>query len=140
MLFRSLSKAGGAYKEFRKTLAFGIASILGNGKQMVSWIHIDDLCNQFLFALENENIVGSYNAVAPMPVSNKVLTLAIAKVLCPKFYIQAYVPTFILKIMLGERSVEILKSATVSSKKMEVAGFQFLFPTAEMAIKNLENK
>ena len=98
-----LSRLGGAYIEFRKTLAFGIASILGNGKQMVSWIHIDDLCNQFIYALENEKMEGSYNAVAPMPVSNKTLTLAIAKIICPKFYIPTYVPTFILKIMLGQR-------------------------------------
>ena len=135
-----LSRLGGAYIEFRKKLAFGIASILGNGKQMVSWIHIDDLCNQFLFALENEKMEGSYNAVAPMPVSNKTLTLAIAKIICPKFYIPTYVPTFILKIMLGERSVEILKSTTVSSKKIEDAGYKFLFATAEIAIQNLEGQ
>jgi uncharacterized protein len=135
-----LSRLGGAYVEFRKTLAFGIASILGTGKQMVSWIHIDDLCNQFIFALENEKIEGSYNAVAPMPVSNKALTLAIAKVMCPKFFIPTHVPTFMLKLMLGDRSIEILKSATVSSKKIENAGYKFLFSSAEEAIQNLENK
>jgi uncharacterized protein (TIGR01777 family) len=135
-----LSKLGGAYVEFRKTLAFGIASILGNGKQMISWIHIDDLCNQFIFALENEKMEGAYNAVAPSPMSNKALTLAIAKVMCPKFFIPTFVPTFILKIMLGARSIEILKSATVSCKKIEQVGFKFLYPTAEGAIKNLEGK
>jgi uncharacterized protein len=133
-----LSRLGGAYVEFRKTLAFGIASILGTGKQIVSWIHIDDLCNQFIFALENEKIEGSYNAVAPLPVSNKSLTLAIAKLMCPKFFIPTFIPTFILKIMLGDRSVEILKSATVSSKKIENAGYKFLFSSAEEAIQNLE--
>lgn len=135
-----LSRLGGAYVEFRKTLAFGIASILGTGKQMVSWIHIDDLCNQFIFALENEKIEGSYNAVAPMAVSNKALTLAIAKVMCPKFFIPTHVPTFMLKLMLGDRSIEILKSATVSSKKIEYTGYKFLYSSAEEAIQNLENK
>lgn len=135
-----LSRLGGAYVEFRKTLAFGIASILGTGKQMVSWIHIDDLCNQFIFALENEKIEGSYNAVAPMAVSNKALTLAIAKVMCPKFFIPTHVPTFMLKLMLGARSIEILKSATVSSKKIEYTGYKFLYSSAEEAIQNLENK
>lgn len=135
-----LSKLGGAYVEFRKSLAFGIASILGNGKQMISWIHIEDLCNQFVFALENENMEGSYNAVAPMPLSNEELTLAIAKIICNRFFIPLKVPTFILKIMLGDRSVEILKSATVSSKKIEGIGYNFLFPKAVEAIKNLENK
>lgn len=135
-----LSKFGGAYVEFRKSLAFNIASILGNGKQMISWIHMEDLCNQFIFALENEQIEGSYNAVAPVPVSNKALTIAMAKIVCPKFFIPAYVPTFILKIMLGARSIEILKSATVSSKKIEQAGYMFLYPAVEGAIKNLEGK
>jgi uncharacterized protein len=135
-----LSKLGGAYVEFRKTLVFGIASILGNGKQMISWIHIDDLCNQFIFALENEKMEGAYNTVAPSPMSNKALTLAIAKVMCPKFFIPTYVPTFILKIMLGARSIEILKSATVSCKKIEQAGYTFLYPTVTKAINNLEQK
>jgi uncharacterized protein len=135
-----LSKLGGAYVEFRKTLAFGVASILGNGKQMISWIHVDDLCNQFIFALENENMEGAYNAVAPSPMSNKALTLAIGKIMCPRFFIPTYVPTFILKIMLGARSIEILKSATVSSKKIEQAGYKFLFPKVTEAINNLEQK
>ena len=46
-----------------------IAAILGNGKQIVSWIHIDDLCRMFIKALDDETLNGSYNAVAPNPVS-----------------------------------------------------------------------
>jgi uncharacterized protein len=135
-----LSNDGGAYKEFRSPLKFGVASILGNGKQIVSWIHIDDLCRQFIFALENENISGSYNAVAPMPVSNKTLTLEIAKNVKGKFYIPIHVPGFILKIMLGGRSVEILKSTTVSCEKIKGAGFTFLHPSIEAAVKAIEKK
>ncbi|MCY7292754.1 MAG: TIGR01777 family oxidoreductase, partial [Ferruginibacter sp.] len=110
-----LSKDGGAYPEFKSSLKFGVASILGSGKQIVSWIHIDDLCRQYIFALENEHIHGSYNAVAPSPVSNKTLTLAIANKVKGKFYLPIHVPLFILNIMLGTRSIEILKSATVSA-------------------------
>jgi uncharacterized protein len=135
-----LSNDGGAYKEFRSPLKFGVASILGNGKQIVSWIHIDDLCRQFIFALENENISGSYNAVAPMPVSNKTLTLEIAKNVKGKFYIPIHVPDFILKIMLGGRSVEILKSSTVSCEKIKAAGFTFLYPSIEVAVEQIEKK
>lgn len=133
-----LSKAGGAYVEFRKSLAFGIASILGNGKQMVSWIHIEDLCRQYIFALENENMSGSYNAVAPSPASNKELTLTIAKVVRGKFYIPVNVPTFMLKLILGNRSIEILKSATVSAQKIKDAGFTFLYPSALSAVEEIE--
>jgi uncharacterized protein len=65
------SKAGGAFAEFVKPLKFKLATILGNGKQVISWIHIDDLCRQFLYALENEKMIGVYNAVAPSPITNK---------------------------------------------------------------------
>ncbi|MBK9463797.1 MAG: TIGR01777 family protein [Chitinophagaceae bacterium] len=130
-----LSKDGGALKEFIKPLKFGVAAILGSGKQIISWIHIDDLVRLFIMAMENETWQGTYNAVAPNPVSNKELTLQLAKSR-KKFFIPIHVPTFVLKIMLGEMSVEILKSATVSSKKVQKAGFQFSFPTIKDALTN----
>ncbi|MBK7678907.1 MAG: TIGR01777 family protein [Chitinophagaceae bacterium] len=130
-----LSKYGGALKEFIKPLKFGVAAILGSGKQIISWIHIDDLVQLFIMAMENETWQGTYNAVAPNPVSNKELTLQLAKSR-KKFFIPIHVPTFILKIMLGEMSVEILKSATVSSQKVQKAGFQFSFPTIKDALTN----
>jgi len=131
-----LSKDGGALKEFLKPLKLGVAAILGNGKQIVSWIHIDDLVTMFITAIENEKLTGVYNAVAPAPVSNKELTIELAKAR-NKFYIPFYVPSFILKIVLGEMSVEVLKSATVSSKKMQDAGFSFLYPGIKESLKNL---
>jgi NAD dependent epimerase/dehydratase family enzyme len=54
-----------------KTIEVWFSTILGNGKQIVSWIHIDDLIRAILFAMENEKMEGVYNAVAPHPVSNK---------------------------------------------------------------------
>ncbi len=134
-----LAKDGGAYAEFRNPLKFGVAAILSNGKQMVSWIHNADLCRLYIFALENENISGSYNAVAPVPVSNKTLTLEIAKKFRGKSFIPVHVPNFVLKIMLGSRSIEILKSATVSCTKIKDAGFTFLFPSVESAVNEIEN-
>jgi uncharacterized protein (TIGR01777 family) len=134
-----LSKEGGALKEFIQPFRFGIAAILGSGKQMISWIHIDDLCRLFLFAIENNGLNGVYNAVAPEPVNNKTLTLTLAKKR-NLFYIPFHVPIFILKIMLGERSIEILKSATVSSKKIVDAGFKFEFGQIEKALEDLLKK
>ena len=131
-----LSKDGGALKEFLKPLKFGIAAILGNGKQIISWIHIDDLVNMFVFAIENENMKGSYNAVAPHPVLNKELTLQLAKI-SKKFYIPIHVPSFLLKIILGEMSVEILKSVTVSNDKITQAGFHFKFGSISPALKEI---
>jgi uncharacterized protein len=132
-----LSKDGGALKEFMAPVKMGVAAILGNGKQTISWVHIDDLCRMFLFAIENENMNGIYNAVAPYPVNNKALTVTLAKKMKRLFYLPFYVPIFILKIMLGGRSIEILKSTTVSCKKIIAANFTFQFENIEKALDDL---
>jgi uncharacterized protein (TIGR01777 family) len=132
-----LSNEGGALVEFKKPLLFKTAAILGNGQQMISWIHIDDLCDQYIYAIENETINGVFNAVAPNPVSNATLTKTLARKICGSFFITIKVPAFMLKIMLGEMSIEILKSTTVSAKKIEAAGFHFRFPDINVAIDEL---
>jgi uncharacterized protein len=134
-----LSREGGAYAEFRKPLQFGVASVLGSGRQIISWIHIDDLVRLILFALQNENLSGVYNAVAPNPVTNVQLIKQLAKIK-GGFSITAPVPAFVLKTMLGEMSAEVLKSATVSSEKVQQAGFQFWYPNIESAVIQLEDK
>ncbi len=130
------NKRGGALAEFIKPAQFGLATILGTGKQMVSWIHQKDLCNLIFFAAENKKIEGIYNAVAPEPISNKKLVLGIAQKMWP-IYLPIYVPSFVLKIILGEMSVEVLKSAKVSAQKIQAAGFVFDYPTVEEALVDL---
>ena len=132
-----LSNDGGAFKEFKRPLRFGFAGILGSGKQVVSWIHLDDLCRVYIEAIENKSLSGSYNAVAPLPVTNKKLVITMAEKFRNKFYIPIHVPTFFLKLIMGTRSVEILKSATVSNKKLKSEGFTFLYPSIEAAIDEL---
>lgn len=135
-----LSNEGGALVEFKKPLLFKTAAILGSGNQIISWIHVDDLCNQYIFAIENEQLNGVYNAVAPNPVSNKTLTIELAKKLCGAWYIPFYVPAFVLKIALGEMSIEVLKSAKVSSSKIQSAGFHFQYPTINDALTQLTSR
>lgn len=132
-----LSNAGGALVEFKKPVKLGIAGILGSGKQMVSWIHVDDLCRLFIYAIENEKLRGVYNAVAPSPVTNKMLTMELAAQMKGKFFIPLHVPSLVLKIMLGDRSIEILKSTTVSDAKIKNTGFTFRFPTIDVALAEL---
>ena len=131
------SNNGGALAEFVKPLKFKLATILGKGSQVISWIHIDDLCRQFLFAIENEDIKGAYNAVAPNPVTNKNLMLKLARKIAGKFYFPFYIPSFFLKLMMGDRSIEILKSTTVSCKKITDAGFNFLYNEVDEALEDL---
>jgi uncharacterized protein (TIGR01777 family) len=134
-----LSRDGGAYAEFRKPMRFGIAPVMGSGRQVVSWIHIEDLVRIFIEAIFNPRYEGVYNAVAPAPVTNAQLVKTIAKAK-GGFALSAPAPAFVLKALLGEMSVEVLKSATVSSRKLEEAGFTFQFPVIESAVRNLEGK
>jgi uncharacterized protein len=134
------SNQGGAFAEFRKPVQWGLATIIGSGNQVISWIHVHDLARLLLTSLENESMNGVYNAVGPNPVSNKDLMIALAKKLKGKFYTTFHVPAALLKIMFGELSVEVLKSATVSNKKVSQTGFQFTYPTLDAALQDLTRK
>jgi uncharacterized protein (TIGR01777 family) len=135
-----LSNHGGAFAEFKKPVRFGIASIFGNGKQIVSWIHIDDLCRLIMYAIEDQKMQGVFNAVAPKPITNKELMLRLARKMRGNTFIPIHVPAWALKMILGERSIEVLKSTTVSGEKIQQAGFQFLYPTIDAALNELIKK
>jgi uncharacterized protein len=133
------SKNGGALEKLIAPVKMGGGAALGTGKQYVSWIHIDDLCGIFIKALEDENIKGVYNATAPEPVTNEVLTKAIAKKL-NKSVLLPNVPGFVLKFMLGtEKALLVLGGNKVSSEKVQKAGYIFKYPSLEMALQNLIN-
>ncbi len=133
-----LSKEGGAMKEFKRPLRFGIATILGNGRQIMSWIHLDDLVRLYILAIGNERLNGVYNAVAPHPVTNKKLIIQLARTMRGKFYVPIFVPSFILKMVFGELSIEVLKSATVSCKKIKREGYSFLYPSLTAALHHVK--
>ncbi|MBZ5858240.1 TIGR01777 family oxidoreductase [Flavihumibacter profundi] len=132
-----LSEKGGALKEFIKPIRLGIAAILGSGNQVISWIHLADLIRLYNTAIENDSWSGVFNAVAPKPVSNKELTLALARKIKGNLFLPVHVPEFMLKMVLGEMSIEVLKSTTVSAAKCRQAGFQYTYPTIESAFGSL---
>ncbi|MBC7874468.1 MAG: TIGR01777 family protein [Ferruginibacter sp.] len=139
VLFRTgivVSRKGGALKEFIRPMKFGMAPILGTGTQIISWIHIDDLVSMYIAAIEKEELTGIYNAVAPHPVSNKELVLQLAKTR-KKFFIPVHVPSFMLKLLLGEMSIEVLKSTTVSNAKISATGFIFRYPALGSALNQI---
>ena len=128
-----LAKEGGALPEFVKPLRFGLGAYFGNGQAWYSWVHRDDICQMFIWALENEQVAGVFNAVAPNPVRNIDLVKATAKAMRqPAVFAPA--PPFALRLMLGEMSAVVLNSNRVSSEKIRAAGFHFSFPQVEGAL------
>jgi uncharacterized protein len=133
----ALSNEGGALAEFKRPARMGIAAVLGSGRQVTSWIHIDDLCRAFIHSIETPEMTGTFNLVAPEPTSNRDLTLGIAKSMNGHFFISFHVPSFLLKLLMGEMSVEVLKSTTVDSNKLQQTGFNFIYPNISSALRHL---
>jgi len=131
-----LSLQGGALAEFHSPVRFGIAPILGSGRQVISWIHIRDLASMIEWALLHESVQGIYNAAAPNPVSNRVFMRALTKV-SRRPFLPIPVPAFALKLIFGELSIEVLKSTTLDAGKVQQAGFDFVFPQIEEALQDL---
>jgi uncharacterized protein len=134
-----LSDKGGALQPMAKTVKAFIGSPLGSGKQYMSWIHIDDLCQTFIDAIDNDSMAGAYNCVAPGPVTNKEFMEGVGKAL-KRPVMFPRVPPFVLKMLLGEMSTIVLDGARVSSQKLQRTGFRFKFPTLEGALGNLLNR
>lgn len=133
----ALSNEGGALVEFKRPVRLGVAPVLGTGRQVYSWIHIDDLCRAFVHAIETNEMQGVYNLVAPEPATNNEIITGIAKSMNGKFFIPLKIPSILLKGILGEMSIEVLKSATVDATKIQSTGFTFIYRNVHSALKHL---
>ena len=135
-----LEMGGGALPEFVKPLRFGLGAYFGNGRAWYSWIHRDDICRAFIWALETESAEGVFNAVAPTPLRNKPLVKAIARARRkPAIFLPA--PSFALRVLFGEMSATILNSNLVAADKIQQAGFTFQYPDADKALEHIfQNK
>lgn len=132
-----LSEKGGALPELKKTLPFGVAPLLGNGKQLYPWIHIDDVAGFMLYALQHKKIVGVYNLVADVN-SQKQLMQSLQSVY-NTFSVLIPVPVFVLRIMLGEMADTVLVSQNVSNKKMLDTGYDLQFSEINNALSQIKN-
>ncbi|MFT6166900.1 MAG: hypothetical protein ACJAV5_001438 [Vicingaceae bacterium] len=130
-----LDKDGGALKEMAKPVKLFAAAALGTGKQYLPWIHIDDLCNLFIHAMENK-LEGPYNAGAPNQVNNKTFTKTLAKVLKRPYFLPN-VPSFLMKLILGSRALVVLEGSRVSPEKIQRIGFEFEFTELEEALNEI---
>ncbi len=108
---------------------------LGNGRQVFSWIHIEDGVNAILFLMRNEQARGVFNLTTPYPATDDEFGRTISKVIHRPHYLP--IPGFAMKIAFGEVATMVLQGQRVLPKKLLELGYEFKFPTLESALKDL---
>ncbi len=131
-----LSYFGGAVPKFMKLTKLGLSSPIGSGEQYISWVHLDDLIDLIKYCIEYPRIEGTFNAVAPNPVTNREFIKTMAHIMEKPAFLPN-VPGFVLKAILGEKASIILGGNRVSSKKIMDAGFKFKFDKVDDALYNI---
>lgn len=129
-----LGKHGGALQKMITPFKMGVGGVIGSGKQAFSFIHIYDLLNAFRFVIDDlhEDI---FNLTAPVPTTNKGLTLALGKTLKRPTILP--VPEFVLNIIFSEGAKVLTDGQSVIPQKLEDLGFEFKFKTIEETIEDL---
>lgn len=131
-----LSKNGGALKRLLPLFKMGLGSAVGNGKQYMPWIHIDDLVSVLHHALFNSSFNGVYNAVAPEHINSDEFSKALANALHKPFF-APNVPGFVLKIIFGQMANVLLEGSRVSDEKLKSTDFSFKYPTLKTAFSQI---
>ncbi len=130
-----LGTDGGAFPKMMLPYKYGIGGRIGSGKQVLSWIHVEDLCRLIDFCIENEDIIEQVNATAPQPATNDEFGRTLAKVMRTSHRIP--VPAFIMKLMFGELSTLLLEGQRVFPYLAIEYEFDFKYPTLTMALQDL---
>jgi uncharacterized protein (TIGR01777 family) len=131
-----LAADGGALPVMARPVRFFVGSPLGSGKQYLSWVHVDDICKIISFAIRNEKVHGIYNAASTKPVTNTELMKGIANVLHRPLW-PVNVPSFLLKLLLGEKAAIVLDGQRVTNEKLRMTGFEFGYTDLSKALQNL---
>ncbi|MFM2387188.1 MAG: hypothetical protein RL660_1945 [Bacteroidota bacterium] len=126
---------GGAYPELKASFTARVSAVPSSGEQIYSWIHIQDAVDAILHLCRHK-LEGVYNITAPLPCNAKTLMQAIGKATGKSFF-TFIVPKFMLQLLLGEFSVELTKSANISSKKLEQSGYTFHFSNIDDCMHKL---
>jgi len=130
-----LGKGGGALAKMLLPFKMGLGGKIGNGKQWMSWIHLDDLVGIILFCMEDEHVKGAVNGTAPNPVTNAVFTKMLGKVLQRPTFIP--MPAFVVKLLMGQMGEELLLSGKkVVPTKALASGYSFKYSDVEEALDN----
>jgi uncharacterized protein (TIGR01777 family) len=130
-----LSLSGGVLPRMLLPFKLFVGGPVGSGRQWYSWIHIRDEVEAIRFFLENDSTHGVYNLTSPNPLTNADLGRLIARSFKRPYWIPA--PAVALRLVLGEMSTLVLDGQKVLPERLLKAGYQFHFPTAEIALKDL---
>lgn len=130
-----LDKNGGALAKMLLPFKLGVGGKISHGKQVMSWIHIEDVIASILFIKNTPALEGAINITAANPVTNNYFTSILAdKLNRPSFMTT---PAFILQAIFGEMADLLLFGQHVVPKKLQKNGFKFKHPTLESALNNL---
>ncbi len=134
-----LGSQGGALAKMLPPFRMGVGGRLGDGKQWMSWIALDDLVALILFALREDSLHGPVNAVAPNPITNADFTRALGEVLHrPSLF---PVPAFVVRTVFGEMGRELLLASNRSVPQAALAaGFEFRYPEIRSALEHALNR
>lgn len=132
-----LGQEGGALAQMLTPFKLGVGGIIGNGKMITSWIHMDDLISIYEFVIMKK-LTGVFNAVSPTPVTNYIFTKALGKVLHRPTVLP--IPEFVLRIMYGEAASVLTGSKEVYPKRLEDEGFSFQYPKIDDALEQIVRK
>ena len=130
-----LSSEGGVFRLMAMPFRFFVGGPLGSGRQWLPWIHIEDEIRAIRFLIDNEAASGPFNLCAPETVTYADFGTALGRVMHrPAFF---RVPSFALRLVLGEMSTVVLDGQRVVPSKLEGMGFGFRYPTLETALRDL---
>ena len=131
----ALGEGGGALAKMLPPFRMGVGGPIGSGRQVVSWIHLDDLVRLFVFLLERSDLAGAFNGTAPHAVTMKELSRELGRALHrPAIF---PVPGFVLKVALGEASLLLLTGQRVLPTRTLDAGFEFRYPEVDAALESV---
>lgn len=129
-----LSEKGGALKRLLPIFKTGLGSPIGNGKQYMPWIHLNDMVALIVESLFNPALDGVYNAVATEHITNAYFSESIAKVLSKPYFMPA-IPAFAMKLLYGEMANVLLRGVRASNQRLLNTGFRFKFPELKQALE-----
>lgn len=129
-----LARHGGMLAKLLPIFRLGVGGPIGDGRQYLAWIHIDDMVNAMLWLLDND-LRGPFNMVSPYPVRNEQFAHALGHALHRPAIMRA--PAMVVRMMMGESSVLVLGGQRALPKRLEAAGFAFRWHDLEEALQDL---